>query len=96
MNSQKIESLNDKINTVAKEKEVELANANKSFEYEKQALVDKMVNMEALFKQEKEALLVKLNSAATLAAQEKEVLIEKNKHLKEQLADVESKKEKED
>ena len=55
-----------------------------------------MVNMEALFKQEKEALLVKLNSAATLAAQEKEVLIEKNKHLKEQLADVESKKEKED
>lgn len=96
LNSQKIESMQDKIDAINKEKETELANAQMSFEYEKRALLDKMASMEALFKQEKDALLDKLNSASTLAAQEKEVLIEKNKHLKEQLADVESKKEKED
>ena len=82
--------MQDKINTVAKEKEVELANANKSFEYEKQALVDKIASMEALFKQEKDALLDKLNSASALAAQEKQALLEKNKRLEEKLADVES------
>lgn len=92
LNTQKIESMQDKINTISKEKDTELANANKSFEYEKQAFLDKMANMEALFKQEKAALLDKLNSAATLAAQEKQALIEKNKHLEEKLAEEEAKK----
>ena len=95
MNSQKIESLNDKIDAINKEKEIELANANKSFDYEKQALIDKMASMEALFKQEKEALLDKLNSAAKLAAQEKEALIEKNRRLEERLTEVESSKKEE-
>lgn len=90
LNSQKIEAMQDKIDTINKEKESELANAQKSFEYEKQALLDKIANMEALFKQEKDALLDKLNSASALAAQEKQALIEKNKRLEEKLADVES------
>lgn len=91
LSKQKIEAMQDKINTVAKEKESELANANKSFEYEKQALVDKMANMEALFKQEKESLLDKLNSANALADQEKQALMEKNQRLEGQISELQNK-----
>ena len=83
--------MNDKIEAINKEKEIELTNANKSFDYEKKALQDKIANMEALFKQEKESLLDKLNSANALADREKQALLEKNKRLEDQVSELQNK-----